>query len=327
MPTYSIFGGALNSAVTFDGLHECAPRPSTWTFRVDDAATVCGGAVEIGREQVSDDLTLCLARMACRKVVLSYSAYGLGDFIISEDGSEIVWRPGAGARHEYLRWVLLGRVMATAMYLGGTVCLHGSAVSVDGEGICFLAPKYHGKSTLAAAMVAAGARLVTDDVLPLALGADVRLRPGVPTLRLWQDSEAAVAIEEKEDGRDDDEKARIDLKPRALISGPEPLRAVYVLNPALHAPACAPAVTRTRLQGPSAFETLIRNGSIAPLLSAREARPLLEVAGTIVRQVPVYSLRPVRDLARLPEVVEQLFAWHGGVASRVGDERYALVAG
>jgi hypothetical protein len=330
MPRYAIFGGVLDSEVPFDGLRECRAQSSTWTFRVDDSGARCRVAMQVGRERVSDALTLTLSRTQCGGVMLAYSAYGLGEFFISSTGREIVWRPGAGARREFLRWVLLGRVMATAMYLGGIVCLHGSAVSIDGDGICFLAPKFHGKSTLAAALVAAGARLVTDDVLPIETGAGVAVRPGVPTLRLRRDSEAAVALHGMEAGRaaDDVGKARIDLSSSTtVISGPEPLRAVYVLDPVPEEPAPGTAVTRTRLGGVSALQTLVRHGSIAPLLSAGEARLLVEFAAATIRAVPVYSLRTVRDLRRLPEVVDQLLAWHGArVAGARGEPLASVVA-
>ena len=49
----------------------------------------------------------------------------------------------------------------------GAVTLHASAVAVDGAAIGFMAPKFHGKSTLAAAMTYVGAHLVSDDALAI----------------------------------------------------------------------------------------------------------------------------------------------------------------
>ena len=53
---------------------------------------------------------------------------------------------------------LTSRVLALALHAGGVFTLHASAVSIDGGGIAFLAPKHHGKSTLCSALVLAGAR-------------------------------------------------------------------------------------------------------------------------------------------------------------------------
>jgi hypothetical protein len=90
-----------------------------------------------------------------------------GTFDISADGSQIFWCPGASVAMQAVEMDLIGRVLAAAMHAAGTLCLHGSAVAVNGGGIAFLAPKFHGKSTLAQAMVAAGARLATNNVVPI----------------------------------------------------------------------------------------------------------------------------------------------------------------
>jgi hypothetical protein len=314
MPVYSVFGGFLQSEFTFAGLRPSVTAAPTWTFRVDRSQARVEAVVEIGREQVSPELTIILSRARDGATILSYSAYGLGDFRISSDGREISWTPGPDAWLDALRWVLLGRVMATAMYVGGTLCLHGSAVALGAQGICFLAPKFHGKSTLAAALVSAGARLVTDDVLPIDVGPPVRMRPGVPVLRLRADSERVVALAGRGHGRADDDvgKARFDFSAESdLVVDSQGLAAVYILAPVGEEPARGCAATRTSLVGVQALEMLVRHSSIAPLLSCSEARVLLSHASAIVRSVPIYTLCSIRALDRLGDVVQALQEWHG----------------
>lgn len=314
MPVYSVFGGFLESDIAFDGLHPSAACTPTWTFRVSRSEAPAEELTEIGREQVSSKLMITLSRARDRTVVVSYSAFGLGDFRISPDGASIDWTPGQDLWPEALRWVLFGRVMATAMYVGGTLCLHGSAVSIGKEGICFLAPKFHGKSTLAAAMVSSGARLVTDDVLPIEVGPPLQMRPGVPVLRLHSDSEQVVSLSGRGHGRvaEDVGKARLDFSAASdFVSRPQRFAAIYVLSPLDGEPEPGRAVTRTLLVGVPALEMLVRHSSIAPLLSSFEARLLLTQTSALVRTVPIYTLRFVRALSRLPEVVVELMEWHG----------------
>lgn len=312
MPTYALLGGLLDCDVPLEGLRPVTGGPATWTFRTDPTMGDDEVAATVGREEVSAELRVTLDRLGDGSLLLRYSALGLGAFRISPDGATIRWRPDAAPRLDALRWVLLGRVLATAMYAAGTVALHGSAVQLGGAGLGFVAPKHHGKSTLAAALVAAGARLVSDDLLPIDAGPPVRMRPGVPVLRLHDDSERAVTLAGRGYGRaaHDLGKARLDVAPTDLVTAPWPLTAVYVLAPEPEEPEPGAAAVRTRLDRLAALQMLTRHTALAPLLSPAEARPLLTVAAAVARTVPVYELRFVRQLARLADVVAELRAWH-----------------
>ena len=75
----------------------------------------------------------------------------------AEDNPQQIWGDLCG-------WVL-GSVMAYAMCLRGLPVLHGSVVAIDGQAVGLLGTSGAGKSTLAAALVAAGGRLLADDHL------------------------------------------------------------------------------------------------------------------------------------------------------------------
>lgn len=65
--------------------------------------------------------------------------------------------------------------------------LHGSAVLVHGLCLSIVGPSGHGKSTLAAALCANGAKLVSDGMTPVEL-ADLRVETGFPRVKLSEHS-------------------------------------------------------------------------------------------------------------------------------------------
>jgi hypothetical protein len=316
LPTYAIYGGLLDSEVSIAGLDATAGE-ATWRFRVKPGPVAALDRRLIGSEQVSEELTTSLWRTAAGGWELHYSAFDLGEFTISPDGRDIVWSPGPDPWLDALRWVLLGRVMATAMYAAGRVCLHASAVAIDGAGMCFLARSRYGKSTLAAAMVAAGARLVTDDVLPVDTGPAITIRPGLPLLRLAPDVEQSLAFSRRvgASATYDTGKLRIDLPPSVRVHEPCPLSVVYLLDPV---PAETEGILpseRIPCGGVTALEDVIQKGSLASLISPTESALLFGCATTIVNSVPIYRLRVTRDLRRLMSVADLLCSWHSEVCT------------
>jgi hypothetical protein len=206
------------------------------------------------------------------------------------------------------------------MHAAGTLCLHGSAVAVNGGGIAFLAPKFHGKSTLAQAMVAAGARLATDDVVPVWPGSPVLMRPGIHRVRLWSDSARRLAEEHVADGIEDGRKYVIDRHPEdRLVTGPVPLSAIYLLAPA-RAGTMQEVARRHPLAGPSAALSVLRNATLAALLGGSEAPLLLQRAGSVAERVRVYVLEYVRGYERLDELVLRILEWHESTAAPGGSE-------
>lgn len=81
---------------------------------------------------------------------------------------------------------LLGPVMACHLHRRNLLVLHGSAVAIAGDAHVFLGDKGQGKSTTAAALVAAGFPLVADDVVALETRGDGRLavRAAFPAMKL-----------------------------------------------------------------------------------------------------------------------------------------------
>jgi hypothetical protein len=191
MDRYSVFGGCLQSAVPFPELRPLHDGTPDWTLQRIHAAAGEVAAELLGEDRADVDVGVRLFRIA-EGFRLAYD--DTGSFDVLDMGARILWHPGPIVRAEAVRLDILGRVLPVALHASGALCLHGSAVAVEGNGIAFLAPKLHGKSTLAQAMVAAGARMASDDVVPVYGGAPARMAPGVPSARLWSDSLGQLGI-------------------------------------------------------------------------------------------------------------------------------------
>jgi hypothetical protein len=93
--------------------------------------------------------------------------FGVADFEITNALDTIICRPVFEANTEVIAIILTGTVTAFILAAAGRYVLHGSAVDVEGEAIAFVGSSGQGKSTMAAIVCAAGAGLITDDILPL----------------------------------------------------------------------------------------------------------------------------------------------------------------
>jgi hypothetical protein len=106
-------------------------------------------------------------------------AKGFGRYVVTADGTQVQCERGIpGYAQERF---LFSTVLPLAAVLQGFELLHASAVSLDGVAVAFAGPAGSGKTTLATALVADGAELVTDDALALQLeGGRVVAHPGPP---------------------------------------------------------------------------------------------------------------------------------------------------
>jgi hypothetical protein len=110
----------------------------------------------------------------------------LFEFLVDSDGRRI-WCGWLGATSlESLQVYLLGRALSFALVKQGFEPLHATAVVIDGQAVAFLGHSGFGKSSLAAAFLAAGHHLLTDDLLLLRAGAGAyEAQPGPPRIKLF----------------------------------------------------------------------------------------------------------------------------------------------
>jgi len=117
----------------------------------------------------------------------------LADFHITRDDAIRIYPAPRVPRHT-LRHLLIDAVMPLYLSRRGELVLHASAVRVPGGAALFLADSGRGKSTLTAALCAAGHHLLADDYLVVDDRGETPLAvPSYPGLRLWPDMARAVA--------------------------------------------------------------------------------------------------------------------------------------
>lgn len=309
MPQYLVFGGLFQSDLDFPELPSSEGSVARWTLQtVPGAPAPPDGSTLLGKDEVHGEITVDLFRTA-DGYQLHYS--DTGSFTITDGGRRLTWHRPAETPTlvPYARMDVLGRVIPMAIHAEGLLNLHGSAVSTEQESIGFLAPKLHGKSTTALALVKAGARLLTDDTLVVDARQAPMALPGVHAMRLWADSADRLMGDAAPKAPDNDKLIVSEIPMEKRMQQPSPLGALYLLQPVKAEPG-RPAVSRRQLSPMEGALALVGHGKLTPLLGKQEAAVSLQRATAIARKVPVYTLSVVRDFERLPEVVAQLMEWH-----------------
>ena len=305
MYDHAVFGGCLRSEIPFPELERLSDASlPNWTLRVVDALAPLTEPRPLGEDVVYGECRVRSFRDFDRfRLVFDDT----GTFDVSGDGARIEWLPGEGDVEAAARADVIGRVLAMALYAHGTLSLHASAVAIGGRGVAFLAPKFHGKSTLAMALVSAGGRLLSDDTLPIDPGPPAMLWPGVHRVRLWEDSARRLrAPVSREDGA----KHLVDSLPREQLQAERvPVDAAYLLVP-VKPVAGQSATRRVRLTPVRSALSMVVHAKLAPLLGKEESANLLDHAVAVSMSTPIYELAVARDLDRISEVVDQLLAWH-----------------
>src|ERR1051326_5498055 len=160
--TYAAFGGFLRSEIEFPELTRAPDRAlANWMVAVDHREPAWEEFVPIGERRIGHEQYRLWRGPGGLRLEYSHA----GTFDLLSDGSRIVWYYRADALPELVRSIIIGPVIALALELGGFLCLHGSAVTIESRAIAFLGPKHFGKSTLATALTTAGAKLIGDDLL------------------------------------------------------------------------------------------------------------------------------------------------------------------
>lgn len=117
----------------------------------------------------------------------------LADFQVSADALHVTGFPALEVSDATVQHLYLNQVLPLVLSKQGKLVFHASAVEVADGALAFAAESGRGKSTLAASFAVSGFRFLTDDGLVVEPTADGhRILPSHPSIRLWEDSEAAL---------------------------------------------------------------------------------------------------------------------------------------
>ena len=313
MRDYQVFGGALRSDIEFPELRSIDSDEPSWTLRSTTLVPDMSAPTLLGEAEV---IPGCQVQLFRHDAGFRFVFDDTGSFDITHGGRDIAWSSGPNAEDSWVRADITGRVLAVALHASGHLCLHGSAVATGAGAIAFLAPKFHGKSTLALALARAGAKLLTDDVLPVHPHTPVQAVPGVHQVKLWQDSAIHFGVDaDRPAPRPGSKHLLHDFDDNMLSNHRTPLAAIYLLSPIIvEAGAAAPTISRTRMTAVPSALALVRHSIMGSMLSGSEAQLVIDRATTIAEAVPVYQLTVAAGMERIGDTVDQLLAWHGGAA-------------
>lgn len=233
----------------------------------------------------------------------------VGAFCIEDDRTVLI-DPVEGVSDHLVSQAFLGLVMSLVLERRGILCLHASAVSIDGKAAIFLGDKGAGKSTTCATLLARGHVPVTDDLVAVdgAPGAVPLVRPGFDSMKLWPDTVEALALgEDAGDRLIHPSVTKVQKRMRTpMAPAPVPMGGLFVLR--RDAGIAAPAVRR--LPPHEALQMVLRYTFMARYGETRLGREHLaghmKRCGAVVAGVPVYDLMVPADLTRLGDLAKTI---------------------
>jgi hypothetical protein len=209
------------------GIHSALPLPELVSTEARPDIVVHFGKAERPQTEIGGAARLVWG--TAQEVHLVWR--DVGAFVV-RDGREIVVDPLPGVEERVLRLAILGPSLGVLLLQRGLPVFHASVVGLSSGAVAFLAPKGHGKSTMAAALHMRGHDLVADDIMVVDSDRDqLMARPGFPQFKLWPESAQAI-------GQDPESLPIVypglEKRARRLSNGfsqePQPLQSIYVLG-------------------------------------------------------------------------------------------------
>jgi len=226
---------------------------------------------------------------------------GVARFLL-QAGREVLFEPYDRGQPSDMALFATGTVFGILLHQREQAVLHASAVNVGGRAVLFCGRSGAGKSTMAAALGAAGYSLLNDDIS--VIGRDGE---GIPVthsdgrqLKLWQEAADALGLTDclGETVRDGISKHYV--TPRSSIGETLPIGAVYMLGEAQ--PSRQSGIARLNIA--DAAHAIIANAYRPFLVAAMNQKPLyLQSAMAISKNAGVFLLTRQKDFARISEIV------------------------
>lgn len=285
-PTYAVFGLRVRSALAIPGLREAPAGEADVTIRRGPVeAPGPPGAYGI-RAWPGDAADVVVWRRETRLRITA-------DTITVDTADD-----------DFARQCVVGPGLGVLLHRRGRFVLHGSAVRVGGRAVVLVGHKGAGKSTTAAALVARGHGLLTDDLVALAdVDGRPHVLPGPTQMKLWTASAEALGLADAVapfmTGLD--KGVWHGARP---AEGAAPLACVGVLD-------WDDALTLAPLDGTKAFGDVFAHAYAPRFLGAATAAGLMGACSALVRSVPVLRVARPRDLGAVDALAAAIEAAAG----------------
>lgn len=233
------------------------------------------------------------------------------EFLISADGLVIAARALRRSSREAFHTYLLGQALSFALIQQGIDPLHATVVTIDGIAVAFLGDSGYGKSSLAAAFVHAGHRVLTDDLLVLSERAGgFTAHPGPPRIKLFPEMARKVLGPH---GRPTPiatttTKLLIPLDQHQVFTSAVPLKMIYVLAQPAHRGSDRKTVAIRRLSRRQACLELLRNAFNTAVTDVNRLTRQLDFATSVAGGVPLKRIAYPRTVRALPVVQQAILA-------------------
>ncbi len=237
---------------------------------------------------------------------------GRCDFFVGTLGADVRCTPRPEFDLRLLPVFMLGTISALLLTVRGFAVLHGSAVCWGNSTVLFTGHPGTGKTTVAALCCAAGARFVTDDLVPLVktdagmacvgLSNELRLREGAAGVA---DLFAPPGVPRRTTADD-----RLAIQPPPAGNERNLVGAVVLPRPSRG----DERVSITVLSPSAGMAALLANSRIPGLVDQSLKRPYFEAAAELATTVPVIEARLPWALPYTTTFVPDLFAQLSSVA-------------
>ena len=190
---------------------------------------------------------------------------------------------------------LIPHVLSFPLIEMGKESLHATAVEKGGRAIALIGDSGRGKSTIAAACIAHGWRLLTDDLLVLDNRA---VLPGVDRIKLTPAVMTAL-LGQREGAPMDDERGKFvyRLRPDEFCNQERDLAGLVLIEP-------GEDFELQRIEGAAAFRS-IAAATFNPLVtSAARLRAHMLFVAELLQRTPVYTLQTKHGLTLLSQAVQ-----------------------
>ncbi len=225
------------------------------------------------------------------------------NFILDAQGTEIWIRYAAPLTMADVLAYLFCPVMSFVLYLRGVVCLHASAIAVEGQTFALIGQSGAGKSTTAAMFAQMGFSILSDDLLALCeRDGAFCAQPSYPQIHLRTESVpllygAETNLPQLAPTWD---KRRLDLQQpqqQSFQNQALPLSAIYLLSERVADPA-APFIKP--LAATEGLLTLLADTFSAGLPDKNVRAREFNTLSRLIQQIPLRRAIPHQDATRLP---------------------------